>query len=139
MGKYIVHSTLRPLGTQVMNQTGGHSYLADEPAVAKGTDAAPNPVQYLLGAVGSCMSVTARDIENSEPDLTIKKFKVDVTGETAHYQDGSSKVTHMTIKLTAETNLSAEDQHFFMNEVVRKCTVHASLEGSVPMDIEFAE
>ncbi|WP_268913736.1 OsmC family protein [Lentilactobacillus sp. SPB1-3] len=138
MGQYIVHSTLRPLGTQVMNQTGGHSYLSDEPAVAQGTDAGPNPVQYLLGAVGSCMSVTARNIENEEDNLTIKKFKVDVYGETTQYPDGSSKVTDMKIKLTAETNLSAEDHQFFMNEVVRKCTVHASLVGSIPMTIEFA-
>ncbi|AQW20598.1 osmotically inducible protein OsmC [Lentilactobacillus curieae] len=137
MGKYVVHSTLRPLGTQVMNQTGGHSYLSDEPAVAQGTDAGPNPVQYLLGAVGGCMSVTARQIENEEPDLKIKKFKVDVYGETTRYPDGSSKVTHMDIKLTGETNLSPEDHNFFMNEVVRKCTVHASLEGSIPMDIEY--
>lgn len=137
MGKYIVHSTLRPAGTQVMNQTGGHTYLADEPLVAKGTDAAPNPVQYLLGAVGSCMSVTARDIENSEDNLTVKKFKVDVAGETTTFSDGSSKVTHMTIKITAETNLSPSDHQFFLNEVVRKCTVHESLIGAIPMDITF--
>lgn len=137
MGKYIVHSTLRPAGTQVMNRTGGHTYLADEPLSAKGTDAAPNPVQYLMGAVGSCMSVTARDIENSEDNLTVKKFQVDVSGETTTFHDGSSKVTHMDIKISAETNLSPTDHQFFLNEVVRKCTVHESLVGSIPMDISF--
>lgn len=137
MGKYIVHSTLRPIGTQVMNRTGGHTFLADEPVVAKGTDAAPNPVQYLLAAVGSCMSVTARDIENGDQHLTVKKFQVDVAGETTTYQDGSSRVTHITIKITAETNLTPSDHQFFLNEVVRKCTVHESLVGSIPMDIEF--
>ncbi|WP_054700310.1 OsmC family protein [Secundilactobacillus odoratitofui] len=137
MGKYIVHSTLRPAGTQVMNRTGSHSYIADEPIVARGTDAGPNPVQYLLGAVGSCMSVTARDIENDEANLTIKKFQVDVSGETTHYQDGSSKVTNIDIKITAETNLSPADHQFFLNEVVRKCTVHESLIGSIPMTINF--
>lgn len=137
MGKYIVHSTLRPAGTQVMNQTGGHTYLADEPLVAKGTDAAPNPVQYLLGAVGSCMSVTARDIENSRDNLKVKKFKVDVTGETATFSDGTSKVTHMNIKITAETNLTPADHQAFLNEVVKKCTVHESLVGAIPMDISF--
>jgi putative redox protein len=137
MGKYIVHSTLRPAGTQVMNQTGGHSYLADEPLIAKGTDAGPNPVQYLLGAVGSCMSITARELENADKNLTIKRFKVDVTGETATYSDESSKVTHMTIKITAETNLSPADHKSFLNEVVRQCTVHESLKGAIPMDIIF--
>lgn len=137
MGKYIVHSTLRPIGTQVMNQTGGHSYLADEPLAGKGTDAAPNPVQYLLGAVGSCMSVTARHLELSEDNLTVKKFKVDVSGETTTFSDGSSKVTHMSIKISAETNLAPADHQFFLNEVVRKCTVHESLVGAIPMDITF--
>ncbi|KRK97423.1 OsmC family protein [Secundilactobacillus odoratitofui DSM 19909 = JCM 15043] len=120
-----------------MNRTGSHSYIADEPIVARGTDAGPNPVQYLLGAVGSCMSVTARDIENDEANLTIKKFQVDVSGETTHYQDGSSKVTNIDIKITAETNLSPADHQFFLNEVVRKCTVHESLIGSIPMTINF--
>lgn len=137
MGKYIVHSTLRPAGTQVMNKTSGHQFLADEPLVAKGTDAAPNPVQYLLAAVGSCMSVTARDIENSESNLQIKKFQADVSGETTTFQDGSSKVTHIAVKITAETNLTPGDHQFFLNEVVRKCTVHESLVGSIPMDISF--
>ncbi|KRM76380.1 OsmC family protein [Secundilactobacillus collinoides] len=137
MGKYIVHSTLRPLGTQVMNRTGGHTFLADEPAAAKGTDAAPNPVQYLLSAVGSCMSVTARDLENKEKNLTIKKFQVDVSGETTSYQDGSSRVTHIDIKIAAETNLSEADHAFFLKEVVRKCTVHESLVGAIPMDITY--
>ncbi|WP_203650208.1 OsmC family protein [Secundilactobacillus yichangensis] len=137
MGKYIVHSTLRPAGEQVMNQTGGHTYLADEPLVAKGTDAAPNPVQYLLGAVGSCMSVTAREIENSREHLTVKKFKVDVSGETTTFDDGTSKVTHIGIKVTAETNLTPADHQAFLNEVVKKCTVHESLVGAIPMDISF--
>ncbi|MTV81810.1 OsmC family protein [Secundilactobacillus folii] len=137
MGKYIVHSTLRPAGTQVMNRTGGHTFLADEPLVAKGTDAGPNPVQYLLGAVGSCMSVTARELEHSEDKLTIKKFQVDVSGETTSYSDGSSKVTHIDIKVTAETNLPPDEHKFFLNEVVRQCTVHESLVGAIPMDITF--
>lgn len=120
-----------------MNQTGGHSYLADEPLAGKGTDAAPNPVQYLLGAVGSCMSVTARHLELSEDNLTVKKFKVDVSGETTTFSDGSSKVTHIAIKISAETNLAPADHQFFLNEVVRKCTVHESLVGAIPMDITF--
>lgn len=139
MGKYIVHSKLRPAGTQIMNTTGGFSYLADEPLVAKGTDAAPNPVQFLLGAVGSCLGVTARDIENKESQLTIKKFQVDVTGETTAFEDGSSKVTHIAVKITAETNLPDGDHQWFLNEVVRKCTVHETLVGAVPMDITFSE
>ena len=138
MGKYIVHSKLRPAGTQMMNTTGGFSYLADEPLIAKGTDAAPNPVQYLLGAVGSCLGVTAREIENDEATLTIKKFQADVTGETTTFQDGSSKVTSISMKITAETNLSEADHKWFLNEVVRKCTVHETLVGAVPMEITFA-
>ncbi|QEA31226.1 OsmC family protein [Secundilactobacillus malefermentans] len=137
MGKYIVHSTLRPIGSQVINKLGIHSFLSDEPVAAKGTDAAPNPVQYLLAAVGSCMGATARDIENREDSLTIKSFNVDVHGETTTYADQSSKVTHIDIKIKSETNLDPVDQQTFLNEVVRQCTVHSSLEGSVPMDISF--
>lgn len=139
MGKYIVHSKLRPAGTQIMNTTGGFSFLADEPLVAKGTDAAPNPVQYLLSAVGACLGVTARDIENDEPNLTIKTFQADVTGETTTFQDGSSKVTHIAVKIATTTNLSPENHQWFLNEVVRKCTVHETLVGAVPMEITFAD
>lgn len=85
------------------------------------------------------MGATARDIENHEPSLEIKSFNTDVYGETTTYDDGSSKVTHITIKIKAQTNLDPVDHQTFLHEVIRMCTVHSSLEGSVPMDIEFVE
>ncbi len=52
---------------------------ADEPAVLGGTDTAPNPVEQVLGALGSCLAIgytagaTARGI-------TIEDLRIELTG-----------------------------------------------------------
>ncbi|MCW4399769.1 OsmC family protein [Lentilactobacillus parabuchneri] len=51
MGKYIISSKLRKVGAQVDTKTGIHQFIVDEPIAGHGTDAGPNPVQYLLSAV----------------------------------------------------------------------------------------
>lgn len=139
MGKYIVNSKLRKIGAQVETQTGSHHFLVDEPVAGGGTDAAANPVQYLLSAVGSCMAITANDIVRRQPEIELKKFDVKTAGETTRYQDGRSAVTKIQVTLHVETNLSAPEHHAFVNQVIRECTVHETLKHAVPIEIKTNE
>lgn len=52
MGKYIIHSTLRPIGSQVVNKLGMFSFLSDEPVAAKGTDSAQIPFNIYWPPLG---------------------------------------------------------------------------------------
>lgn len=66
MAIYNVHTTLRDIGAQTINTAGVHQFVADEPTKFRGTDAGPNPVQYLLGGCG-CLSGCQRRIIGSPP------------------------------------------------------------------------
>ncbi len=137
MGKYIINSKLRKIGAQVDTQTGKHRFIVDEPIAGGGTDAGPNPVQYLLASVGSCMAITANDIVRRQPEIKIDKFEVKTTGETTTYQDGRSAVTKIEVVVHAETNLEEPAQRTFLNQVVKECTVHETLKRAVPIEISF--
>ena len=137
MGKYIVKSKLRKVGAQVDTQTGIHQFIVDEPIAGHGTDAGPNPVQYLLSAVGSCMAITANDIARKHPEIQIKKFNTKTTGETTQYQDVRSAVTKIVVQIEAETNLDEAAHKAFMRSVVKDCTVHETLKHAVPIELQF--
>lgn len=139
MGQYIVHSKLRHIGAQVDIQTGQHRFIADEPVKAKGTDAGPNPVQYLLSAVGGCLAITANDLANHDENLVIEYFETKVAGTTTTYQDGRSAVTKIQVTIDAHTNLSADDQKGFIRNVLRGCTVHNTLQNAVPIELTVVD
>ncbi|GAA2974969.1 hypothetical protein C5L28_000817 [Lentilactobacillus parakefiri] len=137
MGKYIINSKLRKVGAQVDTKTGIHQFIVDEPIAGHGTDAGPNPVQYLLSAVGSCLAITANDIAHKHPEIQIKKFETKTTGETTQYQDGRSAVTKIVVQIHAETNLDEAGHKAFMHSVVKDCTVHETLKYAVPIELQF--
>lgn len=137
MGKYIISSKLRKVGAQVDTKTGIHQFIVDEPIAGHGTDAGPNPVQYLLSAVGSCLAITANDIARKHPEIQIKKFETKTTGETTQYQDGRSAVTKIVVQIHAETNLDEAGHKAFMHSVVKDCTVHETLKYAVPIELQF--
>ncbi|GHP14020.1 hypothetical protein YK48G_14450 [Lentilactobacillus fungorum] len=137
MGKYIIHSKLRNVGAQVDTKTGIHQFIVDEPISGHGTDAGPNPVQYLLSAVGSCLAITANDIARKHPEIHINKFETKTTGETTQYQDGRSAVTKIVLEVHAETNLDEAAHRAFMHSVVKDCTVHETLKRAVPIELKF--
>ena len=137
MGKYIINSKLRKVGAQVDTKAGIHQFIVDEPIAGHGTDAGPNPVQYLLSAVGSCLAITANDIAHKHPEIQIKKFETKTTGETTQYQDGRSAVTKIVVQIHAETNLDEAGHKAFMHSVVKDCTVHETLKHAVPIELQF--
>jgi uncharacterized OsmC-like protein len=44
--------------TEIDIQTGEHTFKVDEPLMLGGTDTGPNPFQYALGALASCLGIT---------------------------------------------------------------------------------
>lgn len=138
MAVYTVHTTYRNIGSQTMNRVGDHQFIADEPTIFLGTDAGPNPVSYLLGAVGACLGASAASIvHRPKSTVKIKKFEVEVTGETERFADKSSRVAKIHVKLTCETNLNPAENQKFIEEPIHLCTVHNTLKDAVEFSFEI--
>ncbi|MCP9312713.1 OsmC family protein [Liquorilactobacillus satsumensis] len=131
---YKVETELRKIGAQVKVQVREHTFLADEPLSLKGTDAGPNPVEYLLSALGGCLSITAADINSRHPEIGLEKFETEIKGRVRRFSDKTSKLDQISIKFNVVSQLDEKQQHAFIKSVIKYCTVHASLDKEIKIN-----
>lgn len=136
MAGYDVKSELRKIGYQVRTTTNGHQVLADEPAPA-GTDAGPNPVEYLITALNSCLLISASSVAKHR-GYDVKNLKVESKSKVTGHPDGSSEVAEIDTTFSFD-GLSDDDRKAFFDRTVQVCTVHKSLEGGIKMNIKLAD
>lgn len=131
-----VKSSIKGIGRQVRAESGGHTIILDEPVSSKGTDAGANPVQYLLMALNGCLSITAQSIAASR-GINLQKFDLTTTGQTERFPDKSSKVSKIKVVFDVESDLGSGDQQHFIDDVLKRCTVHNSLDPNIEYQFDY--
>jgi putative redox protein len=105
---------------------GPHTLTTDEPVEAGGLNVGPNPYDMLLGALGSCTSMTLRMYANQ------KKWPLDkVTVTLTHHKEAGAdgvKRDVFTRDIKLEGNLDAAQRQRLL-EIANKCPVHRTLES----------
>lgn len=134
---YEVRSILKQVGYQVRSQTGEYTVLADEPVRAGGTAAAPNPVQYLLVALNSCLAITAESIAKNHPEIKLEKFEIVTTGKVKRFADKTSKIAAINVHFNLHTVLAPKEEKAFINSVIKYCTIHSSLDPDIQFNFEI--
>lgn len=86
-------------------------FLTDEPIPLGGTDKAPNPVEYLIGAAGSCFAITFQVIA-SQNKIELNDVHVEIEADLnaavfLGIEEGNGGILKPVIKLKATT--SAEE------------------------------
>ncbi|MCY4023375.1 MAG: OsmC family protein [Anaerolineaceae bacterium] len=129
-------STVIRLGAEGLRTTvvaDAHVYHVDEPLDAGGSDTAADPVKQLLGALGSCMAITARlyaqrkgwPLEGVEITLDIERRRgADYPG----YGGDSSFVHEVSQQITLQGPLD-ESQRRRILEIAGRCPVHRIVES----------
>ena len=69
-----------PQGLSVENSVREFSLVCDEPAESGGTNTGMNPVEALLSALGSCMTIAAFYLAESR-GIRLESFGVDLEGD----------------------------------------------------------
>lgn len=112
---------------------GKHRLVADEPVSAGGSDAGPDPYDYLLAALGVCTSMTigfyARRKQIPLENITVSLWHSRIHAkdcEECETREGMVDRIEVEVKLTG--TLSAE-QHAALMEIAAKCPVHRTLHG----------
>lgn len=110
-----------------------HVVYADEPLEDGGADSAPTPTELLLGALGSCMAITARlyatrkgwPLEGVEVALDVERF----AGRDYHAYDGDAAFVHEVRQQITLHGPLDETQRARLLEIAGKCPVHRIVEN----------
>lgn len=134
MTKYTVKSELTDTPWQIENRTKKHKFIADESA--SGKNVAPNPVEYLAGAVNSCISISAGMIANVH-HLDVKNFKVTTQAITTKLGHGKSVVSEMLISVSFDSSMSQEEKQDFLSHTLHVSTVYQTVSQSIKTYVEL--
>ncbi|APZ47932.1 osmotically inducible protein OsmC [Polaribacter reichenbachii] len=106
-------------------KTRNHFLTIDEPVVSGGDNNGPTPVEYLLSAVGGCVSITLRMyVERKGWD--VGKIKVIVSQKEAQTATGIKKWLEEDISFEKEVT---EEQRKRLLTIAGKCPVAKMIKG----------
>lgn len=115
------------------------SFLVDEPETLGGTDLAPNPVEYLIGAAASCFAITF-EVLASQQGIQLEQVEVDITADLnaavfLGLEEGDSGIINPALQIKAATSASKEVVEQIARIALSKSPVLASLEKEIKLEI----
>ena len=122
---------------------GKHHFVADEPVNVGGSDAGPDPYDYLLASLGVCTSMTvgfyARRNHLPLENVTVSLWHSRIHGsdcQECETRDGMVDRIEVEVELTG--SLTAE-QHAKLMEIAAKCPVHRTLTSEINIRLSAAK
>lgn len=112
-----------------------HEVIIDEPPVLGGTDKGPNPVEYILAALGGCINVLVVSFAD-QFDVEVKDLNVQLEGDLD--PDGflgknpNVRVGYEEIRYTIEIDSPSSQENIdaLIAHVEKVCPVKDTLEGT---------
>jgi putative redox protein len=110
---------------------GRHRFQADEPASVGGTDAAPDPYDYLMVSLGACTSMMV-GLQARKRRWPLDKINVSLTHSRIHAQDCEECLTkdgmidriEVTVELTGPLT---NEQRSELMKTAANCPIHRAL------------
>ena len=137
----VVHGDASSFKQEIV--AGKHRLLADEPVNAGGSDAGPDPYDYLLTAVGVCTSMTI-GLYARRKNLPLQTIKVSLRQSRIYAKDCEECETKegMLDRIDVEIELTgplSTEQHDKLMEIAAKCPVHRTLTSEINIRLRAAE
>jgi putative redox protein len=134
MSEVIVTSQAN-LRNEVRNEAG-HTLITDEPIAAGGEDAGPDPYTLLLGALGSCISMTVT-LYARRKQWPLEKVTVRLRQNRIHSKDCQECAQlhegyiHRIERSVTFTGPLTDEQRARLREIAHKCPVHKTLTSPI--------
>ena len=106
-------------------KTRNHFLTIDEPVAAGGDDNGPTPVEYLLTAIGGCVSITLR-MYSERKGWDVGKITVNVSQKEEQTPEGIKK--SLVEEISFENEIT-EDQRKRLLVIAGKCPVAKMVKG----------
>ena len=118
---------------------GNHHFQADEPLSFGGTDAAPDPHDYLMASLGACTSMMV-GLQARKRKWPLENIRVSLRHSRIHAKDCEECVTKdamidridIAVELTGP--LTAE-QHSELMKTAATCPIHRALTGEINLQL----
>ena len=122
---------------------GKHHLVADEPVSAGGSDAGPDPYDYLLTSLGVCTSMTVGFYARRNK-FPLENIVVSLWHSRIHAADCEECETRegMVDRIDVEVELTGSltaEQHAKLMDIARKCPVHRTLTSEINIRLRPAE
>ena len=122
---------------------GKHHFIADEPVSVGGSDAGPDPYDYLLASLGVCTSMTvglyARRNKWPLENVTVSLWHSRIHArdcEECQTKDGMLDRIDVEVELTGALT---SEQHAKLMDVAAKCPVHKTLTSEINIRLRSAD
>lgn len=117
-----------------------NSILMDEPETLGGTDQAPNPVEYLIGAAGSCFAITF-EVMASQAGIQLESVEVKIEADLnasvfLGLEEGNGGILHPVIHLKAVADAPQEKLKTIAEAALSKSPVLSSLTEQIQLCVE---
>ena len=115
---------------------------SDEPAGLGGEDAAPNPVEQLLGALGNCLAV-GYAANATVAGIELRDLRIDVQGDVDLHtflglRDGHAGFDSISAAVRIDSDAPREQLEELHAKVIGSSPVGHTLQHAVPLDITLA-
>lgn len=114
----------------------GHTFITDEPIEAGGQDAGPDPYSLILGALGSCISMTTM-LYARRKGWAVDRVKVHLRQQRIHAKDcqecdqAEEGFVHRIERAVSFEGDLTDEQRARLQEIVHKCPVHRMLTSEI--------
>jgi len=114
----------------------GHTFITDEPVAAGGEDAGPDPYTLLLGALGSCISMTvtlyARRKQWPLEQVTVRLRQGRIHSKDCQECDLQAEgYIHRIERSVSFTGPLTDEQRTRLQEIAHKCPVHKTFTSPI--------
>jgi putative redox protein len=122
---------------------GRHHLVADEPLGAGGGDAAPDPYDFLLTALGVCTSMTI-GLYARRNRMPLENITVSLSHSRIYAADCEECETKqgMLDRIDVEVEMTGQltpEQHAKLMQVAAKCPVHRTLTSEINIRLRAAD
>jgi uncharacterized OsmC-like protein len=113
----------------------GKAFTTDEPLAAGGDDAGPDPYTLILGALGSCISMTVQ-LYARRKQWPVESVTVRLRQNRIHAKDcqdckDKEGFIHRIERRVSVTGDLSDEQHARLQEIAHKCPVHKTLTSRI--------
>jgi len=115
--------------------------IVDEPPELGGTDAGPNPVEYVLAALAGCINVTAY-IVAKELKISLKGLSIEMQGDLNPAKllnrPTEDRAGYKSIQAIVQAKTDADEETLakWRSEIEKRCPVSDNLGNNTPIDVK---